>query len=247
MPASEDLLKRLGVDIDSETLRLALTHRSYAYEHGGIPTNERLEFLGDSILGYTITEHLYHRYPDLPEGDLAKRRAAVVSTRALARVARDLGIGEFVYLGQGEKLTGGRDKASILADTTEALIGATMLSCGVETAKDMVLRLIVPLLDEVENLGAGVDWKTAIQEVAASRKLGTVHYVVEGSGPDHARVFQATLTIGGTDYGAGTGPSKKEAEQEAAAASWKLLNDDAAGDSAAPVESKEHFRGTRRA
>ncbi|GAA3693301.1 ribonuclease III [Zhihengliuella alba] len=240
-------MKRLGVDIDSETLRLALTHRSYAYEHGGIPTNERLEFLGDSILGYTITEHLYHRYPDLPEGDLAKRRAAVVSTRALARVARDLGIGEFVYLGQGEKLTGGRDKASILADTTEALIGATMLSCGVETAKDMVLRLIVPLLDEVENLGAGVDWKTAIQEVAASRKLGTVHYVVEGSGPDHARVFQATLTIGGTDYGAGTGPSKKEAEQEAAAASWKLLNDDAAGDSAAPVESKEHFRGTRRA
>lgn len=239
-------MKRLGVDIDSETLRLALTHRSYAYEHGGIPTNERLEFLGDSILGYTITEHLYHRYPDLPEGDLAKRRAAVVSTRALARVARDLGIGEFVHLGQGEKLTGGSDKASILADTTEALIGATMLSCGVEAAKDMVLRLIVPLLDEVENLGAGVDWKTAIQEVAASRKLGAVHYVVEGSGPDHARVFRATLTIGGADYGTGSGPSKKEAEQEAAAASWKLLN---AADSngAAAVESKEHVRGTRRA
>ncbi|WP_102158999.1 ribonuclease III [Zhihengliuella halotolerans] len=228
MPASEDLLKRLGVDIDSETLRLALTHRSYAYEHGGIPTNERLEFLGDSVLGFTVTEYLYERYPDLPEGDLAKRRAAVVSTRALARVARDLELGQFVYLGQGEKLTNGADKSSILADTTEALIGATFLSLGIDTAKAMVLRLIAPLIEEVETLGAGTDWKTAIQEVAAARKLGQIQYVVEGSGPDHARVFVATLTIGGTSYGSGSGPSKKEAEQEAAASSWRLLNPDSA-------------------
>ncbi|MBG6083524.1 ribonuclease III [Zhihengliuella flava] len=226
MPASEDLLKRLGVTIDSETLRLALTHRSYAYEHGGIPTNERLEFLGDSVLGFTVTEYLYHRYPDLPEGDLAKRRAAVVSTRALARVARELGLGPYVFLGEGEKRTNGADKSSILADTTEAIIGAAFLSCGTDAAKEMVLRLVIPLIDEVENLGAGIDWKTAIQEVAAARKLGAIRYVVEGDGPDHARVFTATLTIGGDSYGSGTGPSKKEAEQEAAAVSWRQLNPD---------------------
>ena len=223
MPSTEELLKRLGVTIDPETLRLALTHRSYAYEHGGIPTNERLEFLGDSVLGYAVTDHLYKNYPDLPEGDLAKRRSAVVSTRALAGIARSLGVGEFILLGQGEILTNGKDKSSILADTMESLIGATFLNHGIEVARAMVMRLVLPLLHDVEVLGAGTDWKTAIQEIAAAQKLGTIEYRVTGSGPDHARTYQAVLNIGGTAYGHGTGPSKKEAEQESAATTWKLL------------------------
>ncbi|WP_417218652.1 ribonuclease III [Arthrobacter sp.] len=223
MPSTEELLKRLGVTIDPETLRLALTHRSYAYEHGGLPTNERLEFLGDSVLGYAVTDHLYRTYPDLPEGDLAKRRSAVVSTRALAGIARGLEVGQHILLGQGERLTHGANKSSILADTMEALIGATFLSAGPDAAQDLVMRLVGPLLVDVENLGAGTDWKTAIQEIAASRKLGTIEYVITGTGPDHARVFDATLNIGKTSYGTGTGPSKKEAEQEAAAVSYRLL------------------------
>ena len=223
MKNTEELTKRLGVDIDAETLRLALTHRSYAYEHGGIPTNERLEFLGDSILGFSVTDALFRDHPDLSEGELAKRRSAVVSTRALAGIARDLGLGQYILLGQGEKLTNGRDKASILADTTEAIIGAVYLTNGIEAARAMVMRLIGPLLADTEALGAGTDWKTSIQEIAAARKLGDIEYQVSGSGPDHARSFEAVLVIGGRPYGSGTGHSKKEAEQEAAAASWKLL------------------------
>ncbi len=220
---TEELLKRLGVDIDAGTLRLALTHRSYAYEQGGIPTNERLEFLGDSILGFSVTDALYRDNPELSEGDLAKRRAAVVSTRALAGVARDLELGQYILLGQGEKLTNGRDKSSILADTTEALIGAVYLCHGMETARAMVMRLIGPLLRNAEALGAGTDWKTSIQEIAASRKLGDIHYEVTGSGPDHSRSFVAVLNIGDKAYGSGVGHSKKEAEQEAAAATWKII------------------------
>jgi ribonuclease-3 len=223
MPSTEELLKRLGVEIDAETLRLALTQRSYAYEHGGLPTNERLEFLGDSILGFSVTDALYRDNPDLPEGELAKRRSAVVSTRALAGVARDLDLGRYILLGQGEKLTNGADKSSILADTVEALIGATYLVNGIETARGMVMRLISPLLADAQALGAGTDWKTSIQELAAARKMGSVEYAVQGSGPDHARTFVATLRIGGTAYGQGTGHSKKEAEQEAAAVSWRQL------------------------
>ncbi len=220
----EDLLKRLGVDIDAGTLRLALTHRSYAYENGGLPTNERLEFLGDSILGYAVTDSLYRDHPDLPEGDLAKRRAAVVSTRALAGIARELNLGEYVLLGQGEKLTKGKNKASILADTMEAIFGATYVSCGIETARELVMRLTGPLLKDAGAPGAGTDWKTNTQETPASEDLGTVEYVVEGSGPDHDRSYQATLLIGDVEYGNGTGPSKKEAEKDAAADGWKTLS-----------------------
>src|SRR6185437_8177498 len=189
MSSTEELLKRLGVSIDAGTLRLALTHRSYAYENGGIPTNERLEFLGDSILGFSVTDSLYRDNPALPEGELAKRRSAVVSTRALAGIGRDLGIGEFIYLGQGERLTDGKNKSSILADTMEALIGATYLSNDIETARQLVMRLVGPLLKDAAALGAGTDWKTSMQELAASRQLGSIYYAVEGSGPDHARSF----------------------------------------------------------
>ena len=142
----------------------------------------------------------------LPEGDLAKRRSAVVSTRALAGIGRSLGIGDYIYLGQGEKLTEGKNKASILADTMEALIGATYVSNDIETARQLVMRLIGPLLKDAAALGAGTDWKTSIQELAASRQLGSIYYAVEGSGPDHARTFEAVLRIGGTDYGTGLRP-----------------------------------------
>ncbi len=220
---SEELLKRLGVSIDAGTLRLALTHRSYAYEQGGIPTNERLEFLGDAVLGLSVTDALYRDNPDLSEGELAKRRSAVVSTRALATVARQIGLGKHILLGQGEKLTNGWDKSSILADTMEAVIGATYLSNGMDTARRLVMRLIGPALEDAGALGAGTDWKTSIQEIAAARRMGVIDYKVTGFGPDHDRRFEAVLVIGGTTYGAGAGRSKKEAEQEAAAASWKLL------------------------
>jgi hypothetical protein len=143
--------------------------------------------------------------------------------RALAGIARDLGVGEHILLGQGEKLTNGADKSSILADTMEALFGATYLVHGIETARRLVMRLVGPLLEDAEALGAGTDWKTSIQELAAARKLGSVEYSVRGSGPDHARTFEATLLIGGVPYGAGAGHSKKEAEQEAASMTWRQL------------------------
>lgn len=226
MRDATQLTERLGVRIDPETLRLALTHRSYAYENGGIPTNERLEFLGDSVLGLSVTDYLYEHYPQLPEGNLAKRRAAVVSTKALAGVARSLGVGEFIYLGQGEILTHGKDKSSILADTMEALFGATYLSLGMEAARELVLRLIVPLIEDVDRSGAGTDWKTSIQEAAAEHSLGAVRYLVTGEGPDHARVYEALLYIGEAGYARGGGRSKKEAEQAAAQASWPILQAD---------------------
>ncbi|MEO9246544.1 ribonuclease III [Citricoccus nitrophenolicus] len=218
--STEDLHQRLGVTIDPETLVLALTHRSYAYEHGGLPTNERLEFLGDSILGFVVTDHLYRTYPDRSEGDLAKMRAAVVSTRALASVARSIGVGPAVLLGEGERRTRGADKDSILADTMESLIGATYMDHGLAAAHDLVHRLVVPLLEDKLAMGAGTDWKTYIQEAAANGGLGVVQYRMESAGPDHDKVFTATLVIGSATYSTGTGPSKKEAERQAAARSW---------------------------
>ncbi|TYC99522.1 ribonuclease III [Arthrobacter echini] len=238
MTNSAELTKRLGVDIDPGTLRLALTHRSYAYERGGIPTNERLEFLGDSVLGLAVTDALYRDNPTLSEGDLAKRRSAVVSTKALAGVARGLDLGSHVLLGQGEKLTNGRDKASILADTMEAVIGAAYLSHGIETARAMVMRLIGPLLQDSAVLGEGTDWKTRIQETAAARRLGLIDYRVEGTGPDHARTFTARLQIGTVEYGSGRGPSKKDAEQAAAAQSWTMLAAEADPASCRPVRER---------
>ncbi|WP_022872260.1 ribonuclease III [Nesterenkonia alba] len=209
-------MESLGVHIDPGTLRLALTHRSFAYENDGIPTNERLEFLGDAVLGLAVTDYLYRTYPDLPEGDLAKLRAALVSTRALARIARRLEVGQHIRLGEGEIRTGGAEKDSILADTMEALIGAAYLSTNIDTARNLVLRLVTPLLEDKEAMTAGKDWKTTIQEIAAARGLGDVKYTVTDSGPDHRKSFTAVLTISGTAYGTGTGPSKKEAEREAA-------------------------------
>lgn len=219
----EALTEKLGVEIDPELLSLALTHRSFAYENGGIPHNERLEFLGDSVLGQAVTVRLYTRHPELEEGSLAKRRASVVSTVALAEVARRIGLGDHVRLGRGEILTGGRDKDSILADTMEALIGAAFLSAGAEAAAAMVLRLVEPLLADPERYGAAMDPKTSLQEIAARLGLPAPGYSIEATGPDHDRRFTATVTVGDLAT-TGNGSSKKQAEMAAALAAWHELD-----------------------
>ncbi|MGH3978473.1 MAG: ribonuclease III [Pseudonocardiaceae bacterium] len=221
------LLDALGVDIDAEFLTLALTHRSYAYENGGLDPNERLEFLGDAVLQLTVTDHLYRTHPDLAEGQLAKLRASVVNMHALAGVARGLGeggLGGYLLLGRGEELTGGRDKESILADTTEALIGAVYLQYGMEEARALVHRLFDPLLVEAPLLGAGLDWKTSLQELTAASDLGVPEYRVAEEGPDHLKEFTATVVVAAQDRGSGQGRTKKEAEQRAAEAAWRALS-----------------------
>ena len=215
----------LGVPIMPKSLDRALTHRSYAYENGGLPTNERLEFLGDSVLGLVVTDTLFRGYPKMPEGQLAKLRAAVVNMNALAAVAaRDLHLGSYIRLGRGEEVTGGREKPSILADTLEAVIGAVYIDCGLDEASALVHRLFDPVIDHSAGLGAGLDWKTSLQELTASQVLGVPDYQVEESGPDHQKSFRAVVKVGGRVLGSGTGRSKKLAEQGAAEAAWNAIS-----------------------
>ncbi len=221
------VLDALRVDLPDDLLMLALTHRSYAYEHGGLPTNERLEFLGDAVLGLTVTDELFRRHPDRPESELAKMRASVVNTAALADVARNLtddGLGAHLLLGRGEANSGGADKSSILADGMESLLGAVYLQHGFESARAVVLRLFSALIDAAPTLGAGLDWKTSLQELTAERGLGVPSYLVTSTGPDHAREFTAVVLVADTEYGAGMGRTKKEAEQKAASAAWTTLD-----------------------
>ena len=233
----DDLRSALGDPVlDAELLERALTHRSFAYENGGLPTNERLEFLGDSVLGVVITESLYVTHPDLSEGRLAKLRAAVVNARALAKVAVAIGLGEHIKLGRGEESTGGRKKASILSDTVEALIGAIYLSGGFEAAGTVIHALFDPLMEEAASLGAGLDWKTSLQELAAEHTLGVPDYVIADAGPDHAKVFTAQARVDGELYGHGTGRSKKEAEQQAAETAYRELVDKHGGGFPLPEE-----------
>jgi ribonuclease-3 len=225
-----ELIDALGVECSEELMVRALTHRSYAYEHGGLPTNERLEFLGDSVLGLVITDSLYASYPDLPEGQLAKLRASIVNMRALAGVARtiapvdDGGLGAYIFLGRGEVATAGQRKPSILADTLEAVIGATYEYGGVPAASALVLRLFKTMLDGTGDPHSGLDWKTTLQEAAAGRGLGPPEYSVEESGPDHAKEFVAVVEVAGAVLGEGVGSSKKEAEQQAAGRALKALD-----------------------
>ena len=219
MTPSDDrsaLERELGVTIAPELLELALTHRSWAYENGGAATNERLEFLGDSILGQAVTVMLYATYPDLPEGDLAKRRASLVSSVALAEVARSIGLGEHLKLGKGEELTGGREKSSILADTVEALIGATYLDRGADEATALVLRLVDSLMADPDRFGTSMDPKTALQELAAQLGMAAPVYAIAENGPDHSKVFTATVMIAAESIATGEGTSKKQAEMAAA-------------------------------
>ena len=202
---------------------LALTHRSYAYENGGLAHNERLEFLGDSILGQAVTVMLYTENPDLDEGELAKRRASLVSSVALAEIAVGIDLGEHILLGRGEELTGGRRKSSILADCVEAVIGATYLSAGPDAATGLVMRLIAPLLADPDRFGAAMDPKTSLQELSTRTGRGLPVYEVSDSGPDHSKRFHATVIVGGTPIAAGDGSSKKQAEMAAALAAWAVL------------------------
>jgi ribonuclease III len=224
MSRIHDLLDELGITIDPQLFELALIHRSYAYENGAIPHNERLEFLGDAVLGVVITEHLYLRFPDYPEGRLAKLRAAVVNANALATVSRQLDLGGLVRLGKGELSTGGADKSSILADAFEAVLGALFLSAGRDAADAFVHTLFDPLVETADGLGAGLDWKTSLQELCAELELGAPSYTVTESGPDHDKRFQAVAMVGELIFPAAGGRSKKQAEQGAAQAAFEQLS-----------------------
>lgn len=220
---SSDLLKRLGVAIDPETFQHALTHRSYSFEHPEYPNNERLEFLGDSVLSLAIAEEVYRRYPELPEGELVKKHHIVVSTKSLASIARSLDLGKHLLLGVGETRTGGADKDSLLADTMEAIFGACYLSLGREEARNLVLKFVAPLLDDEKVMEEGRDWKTELQELAAAEKMGDVRYTVTGEGPDHARIYTAIVHVGDKPLGEATATAKKEAERLAAAVAVKHM------------------------
>jgi len=217
------LTKRLGVDVKPELLELAFTHRSFAYENDTKETNERLEFLGDSVLGLIVTEELYLRYPDLDESRLSPLRSGIVNMRALADIARELNLGHYILLGKGEEVTNGRDKNSLLADALEALIGAIYLDCGFEAATIAVRTLIKETLESAMAKGAGLDGKTALQELVATLGRGTLEYQITESGPDHDKNFVAVALVGGEAISEGVGKSKREAEQSAARSAYELL------------------------
>jgi len=209
--------------VSSSLLRQALSHRSYCSEWGGRPSNERLELLGDAVLSLVVAEHLYRSFPDLPEGDLARLRASVVSTEALAPIATELGVGEAVLLGKGEEASGGRAKESILADCLEAIIAAVYLSSGLPAATAFVVGLLEGPIAGIVAEGRLGDPKNRLQELAARLNLELPSYEVNDKGPDHAKVFFAEVTVGGEVLGRGTGTSKKLAERVAAAAALEVI------------------------
>lgn len=218
-------MKRLGVELEPSLLQLAFTHRSFAYESGNSETNERLEFLGDSVLGLIVTEELYVRYPDLDESRLSPLRSGVVNMRALADIARELELGKLIRLGRGEEVTGGRDKNSLLADALEALIGAIYLQFGFAKCSEIVRDLISSTMESAVARGAGLDGKTALQELAASLGKGAPEYLVTETGPDHDKDFYATAALAGVVLSEGSGKSKREAEQVAARKAYESLKE----------------------
>ncbi len=236
MTSARQLFEQLGIELDPELYQLALTHRSYAYENGGLPHNERLEFLGDSVLGVVVTEYLYRTFPDLPEGRLAKLRAAVVNAQSLAAVARELNLGSEILLGRGETSTGGADKASILADSLEAVFGAVLISAGRDAADKLLHHIFDPLVDQAATVGAGLDWKTSLQEICAQLEIGLPSYRVTETGPDHDKRFTAIAVVGDRTFAAGRGRSKKQAEQHAAEAAFVALTADIAPTGAVPAQ-----------
>ena len=220
----EILTGTLGISVKEDLLQLAFTHRSFAYESGGLPTNERLEFLGDSVLGLLITEELYALFPDLDESKLSPIRSGVVNTRALAQIARELKIGEFLRIGKGEESSGGREKNSILADALEALVGVIYLQYGFTQTAEVVLKWFGSIIDEASKAGASLDGKTALQEIAATKNLTPPEYEIEESGPDHDKSFTAVAILSGEKFPMGSGKSKREAEQVAAKLAYDVIN-----------------------
>lgn len=212
-PLQESIRVRFS---DASLLTLALSHRSYAFEQGGIPHNERLEFLGDSVLGLIVTDLIFEWFPELPEGEMAKLRASTVNMAVLADAARAINLGLYIHLGKGEDLSGGRDKQSILADTFEALLGAVYLDQGIDSARVIVETLFTDHIKEHVERGVVRDFKTTLQEEAARIAAQHPYYEITSTGPDHAKRFLARVFLEGRFLGEGEGRSKKEAEQAAA-------------------------------
>ena len=217
------LIQRLGISIEAELLELALTHSSYAYENGKIPNNERLEFLGDSVLGFVVTGHVYSENPDLDEGSLSRLRSATVSAKTLAKAANEIGLGEFVRLGKGEISTGGQTKTNILADTFEAIIGAAYLSGGLEPAKAIIDSLVIPLLSSEDELLETSEPRTVLSELLKSLGKSDATFEVTHEGPDHDRTFFAKVIVDGSSVASGSGRTRKAAEAQAAIAALKTL------------------------
>lgn len=224
----QPLLDAWGVTLPDDMLRLALTHRSFAHENDNLPDNERLEFLGDAVLGVSVAEQLYREFPNRPESDLSKMRAGVVNKFALASVARELGIGPNILLGRGEMQTGGDDKDSTLSDTVESILGAIYLVHGFDKARETVLRIFASRISDAPATGLNMDWKTVLLERLSNMKLPLPEYATSVSGPEHDQSFAATLTVGEQGTGShfetqGTGHTKKEAEHAAAKSMVALL------------------------
>jgi ribonuclease-3 len=222
--ALERLAARLGYEFrDGALLDLALTHRSFCAEHPGHVSNERLEFLGDAVLGMVVTDHIFTAYPHMPEGELAKLRASVVSAAALAELAGELDLGSAVRLGKGEAASGGGRKPSILADALEAVLGAVYLDGGMDAVRPLVRGLLDGRILAAAAGPGGHDFKTQLQELAARHFEELPAYSLRDEGPDHEKRFFATVYLGGEPQGAGEGRSKKQAEQSAAHAAWGQL------------------------
>jgi len=227
--AARELDDALGVRFEDPSIRAAaLTHRSYAFEQELGVNNERLEFLGDAVLGLAVTDMAYNDFPEMPEGELAKLRAAIVNMSALADVARDLGLGDFILLGKGEEMSGGRDKASILADALEAILGALYLDRGLGVARAFIERLFRPRMVAYVRGEGERDYKTILQELASADLHALPEYKISDEGPDHEKEFTATVFLAGKAWGSGMGRSKKEAEQQAAHEAYLKLSDPAA-------------------
>ncbi|MGZ4760019.1 MAG: ribonuclease III [Acidimicrobiales bacterium] len=241
---SDDLhrfAEALGYPFDDlDLLALAVTHRSWCAENAGHESNERLEFLGDAVLGLVVTTHIYDSYRDMPEGELAKVRASVVSAAALAEVGAEIGLGAVLRLGKGEDASGGRAKPSILADAVEAVIGATYLDQGWEAARELVLRLVGERIESAAEGPGGHDFKTQLQELAAREFEELPSYDVRDEGPDHAKRFFAVVSVAGRPVGHGEGRSKKVAEQAAARAAWQQLTKEVDGVSRAERLAPTH-------
>jgi ribonuclease-3 len=222
---AESLDGSLGVRFNDPDLReAALIHRSYAFEQNLGITNERLEFLGDAVLGIVVTDLAYRRFPDLPEGSLAKLRAAIVNMNSLAEVARELELGSVILLGKGEEMSGGRDKPSILADALEAVLGSVYLDLGLDVAGELIERLFWPRIQAYARGEGDRDYKTILQELSSQDLRALPEYQLQDEGPDHEKEFTATVYLAGEPWGTGRGRSKKEAEQRAAREAFEKLS-----------------------
>lgn len=235
----EDLPARLArLGLAEDLFRQAMAHRSYCSEHQGQESNERLELLGDAVLGLVVTDHLYRAFPTLPEGDLARVRAAVVSTFGLGPIAETLGLGETVLLGKGEEASGGRQKASILVDALEAVIGALYLAAGFSAAQEFVGSLLGDEIAAVAHIARLGDPKNRLQELCAQLGQAAPVYEVSERGPDHAKHFHAEALVAGRRVGSGDGRSKKDAERQAAEVALATLSSPD-GDPSPPVARKD--------